>query len=260
MNSSSRCCPSPVVALRAPCMPRKIPTPPTHAPIHRRGTLVAVQPGAGFTAPPPVYIADHDTTPQQVVRNDPTSVLIRTLQNKKAKEEAKRRAAKAAGAGAGQGVGVGEGWRQRRSAGAKRQRSAGACSLGAPSPAADIFAPAVGTSQHTRRQGQATSRRGGGRRPACQAARGRRRRRRGAQRRGGACASCSRLRAAHAAAAHNQGAADDTEGLEPAGAAVEGILGAAAVPACLAAPKPAAPPASLRSLLSPCCHLLPTRS
>lgn len=32
----------------------------------RRGTLVAVQPGAAFTAPPPAYIADHDTAPQQV--------------------------------------------------------------------------------------------------------------------------------------------------------------------------------------------------
>lgn len=69
-----------------------------HAEPCRRGTLVAVQPGAGFTAPPPAYIADHDTAPQQVVRNDPTSVLIRTLQNKKAKEDAKRKQARPAGA------------------------------------------------------------------------------------------------------------------------------------------------------------------
>ena len=77
---------------------------------------MAVQPGAAFTAPPPVYIADHDTAPQQVVRNDPTSVLIRTLQNKKAKEEAKRRAAKAAGARARMRLGTrcGGGRRRRR--------------------------------------------------------------------------------------------------------------------------------------------------
>jgi len=58
---------------------------------------VAVQPGAAFSAPPAVYIADHDTAPQQVVKNDTTSHLIRTLQNKKGKEEAKRKQGKAAG-------------------------------------------------------------------------------------------------------------------------------------------------------------------
>lgn len=56
-----------------------------------RGTLVAVQPGAAFSAPPALYIADHDTAPQQVVKNDTTSHLVRTLQNKKLKEEAKRK-------------------------------------------------------------------------------------------------------------------------------------------------------------------------
>lgn len=40
---------------------------------------------------------------RQVVNNDQTSVLIRTLQNKKAKEEAKRKQSKAAGAVAGEG-------------------------------------------------------------------------------------------------------------------------------------------------------------
>ena len=66
---------------------------------------MAVQPGAAFTAPPTAYVADHDTAPQQVVRNDATSLLIRTLQNKKAKEEAKRKQAKAAGAwGSGAGA------------------------------------------------------------------------------------------------------------------------------------------------------------
>jgi hypothetical protein len=58
---------------------------------------VAVQPGAAFSPPPSVYIADHDTAPQQVVRNDPTNILIRTLQNKRAKEEAKRKQARTAG-------------------------------------------------------------------------------------------------------------------------------------------------------------------
>ncbi|EFN58792.1 hypothetical protein CHLNCDRAFT_140569 [Chlorella variabilis] len=64
-----------------------------------RGTLVAVQPGAAFSSPPTVYIADHDTTPQQVVRNDTTNILIKTLQNKRAKEEAKRKQARAADKG-----------------------------------------------------------------------------------------------------------------------------------------------------------------
>ena len=82
----------------------------------RSGTLVAVQPGAAFSAPPPAYIADHDTAPQQVVRNDPTSVLIRTLQNKKAKEDAKRKQSKAAGAGAG-GDAASSARRQRRQRG-----------------------------------------------------------------------------------------------------------------------------------------------
>lgn len=59
---------------------------------------MAVQPGAAFQVAPTPYIADHDTTPQQVVRMDPTNILIRTLQNKRAKEEAKRKQAKAAGA------------------------------------------------------------------------------------------------------------------------------------------------------------------
>lgn len=68
------------------------------SPIRRRGTLVALQPGAAFCAPPVLYIADHDTTPQQVVKNDTTSHLVRTLQNKKMKEEAKRKQSKAAGA------------------------------------------------------------------------------------------------------------------------------------------------------------------
>ncbi|KAL4457802.1 hypothetical protein ABPG75_012667 [Micractinium tetrahymenae] len=64
-----------------------------------RGTLVAVQPGAAFCAPPVLYIADHDTAPQQVVKNDTTSHLVRTLQNKKMKEEAKRKQSKAADKG-----------------------------------------------------------------------------------------------------------------------------------------------------------------
>eukprot|EP00887_Chlorella_sp_A99_P001386 scaffold8.g1386.t1 len=66
-----------------------------------RGTLVSIQPGAVFSAPPAPYIADHDTAPpvHQVVRSDPTSLLIRTLHTKKAKEEAKRKQAKAADKG-----------------------------------------------------------------------------------------------------------------------------------------------------------------
>lgn len=58
---------------------------------------MAVQPGAAFCAPPVLYIADHDTAPQQVVKNDTTSHLVRTLQNKKLKEEAKRKQSKTAG-------------------------------------------------------------------------------------------------------------------------------------------------------------------
>ncbi|KAL4443058.1 hypothetical protein ABPG77_008549 [Micractinium sp. CCAP 211/92] len=64
-----------------------------------RGTLVAVQPGAAFCAPPVLYIADHDTAPQQVVKNDTTSHLVRTLQNKKMKEEAKRKHSRTADKG-----------------------------------------------------------------------------------------------------------------------------------------------------------------
>lgn len=50
--------------------------------------------------PPAPYIADHDTAPpeHQVVKSDPTSLLIRSLQSKRSKDEAKRRATKAAGA------------------------------------------------------------------------------------------------------------------------------------------------------------------
>jgi hypothetical protein len=58
-----------------------------------RGTLTAIQPGAVFTAAPVGYVADHDTDPpaDQVIKTDPTSILIRGLQGKKAKEEAKKR-------------------------------------------------------------------------------------------------------------------------------------------------------------------------
>lgn len=64
-----------------------------------RGTLVSIQPGAVFSAPPTAYIADHDTAPpeDQVVKSDPTSLLIRALHSKKSKEDAKRKQAKAAG-------------------------------------------------------------------------------------------------------------------------------------------------------------------
>ena len=71
---------------------------------------MAVQPGAAFSSPPTVYIADHDTTPQQVVRNDTTNILIKTLQNKRAKEEAKRKQARAAGAARGGGEPAHGGW------------------------------------------------------------------------------------------------------------------------------------------------------
>ncbi|GAB4820663.1 hypothetical protein N2152v2_007709 [Parachlorella kessleri] len=59
-----------------------------------RGTLTCIQPGAAFTAPPTPYIAAHDTAPpeNQVVRTDPTSILIRALQSRKAKEDAKKKA------------------------------------------------------------------------------------------------------------------------------------------------------------------------
>lgn len=51
------CCPVMLCSINACCHA---------APPRRRGTLVAVQPGAAFTALPPAYIADHDTAPQQV--------------------------------------------------------------------------------------------------------------------------------------------------------------------------------------------------
>ena len=81
------------------------------------------------------------------------------------------------------------------------------------------------SSHGSRRQGQAASGRGGGRRPAHQAGSGGRRRRRGAQRCGGACARSSQLHAAVAAATHDKGAAGDTQGVEPAGAVLEGLGG-----------------------------------
>ncbi|PRW56014.1 SAP domain-containing [Chlorella sorokiniana] len=114
-----------------------------------RGTLVAVQPGAAFTAPPPAYIADHDTAPQQVVKNDQTSVLIRTLQNKKAKEEAKRKQTKAADKGkrpAAAAADDGEGGGRA----SKRPAAAAAGDGAGPSGAAGSSVPDPGQSSFTR--------------------------------------------------------------------------------------------------------------
>lgn len=62
---------------------------------------MTVQPGSLFAAPPVAYVADHDTAPpeDQVIKTDPTSILIRALQNRKAKEEAKKVQSKSKQAG-----------------------------------------------------------------------------------------------------------------------------------------------------------------
>lgn len=62
---------------------------------------MAVQPGSLFAAPPAAYVADHDTAPpeDQVIKTDPTSLLIRALQSRKAKEDARKGTAKGKQAG-----------------------------------------------------------------------------------------------------------------------------------------------------------------
>ena len=62
---------------------------------------MAVQPGSLFAGPPAAYVADHDTAPpaDQVIKTDPTSLLIRALQSRKAKEDARKGAAKVKQAG-----------------------------------------------------------------------------------------------------------------------------------------------------------------
>lgn len=64
----------------------------------RRGLLTSIQPGALFLNQPATLIADYSTAPpaDQIIKTDPTSLLIRTLQTRKAREEAKRRKGKRA--------------------------------------------------------------------------------------------------------------------------------------------------------------------
>ncbi|KAG7669385.1 hypothetical protein Ndes2526B_g05704 [Nannochloris sp. 'desiccata'] len=54
-----------------------------------RGLLTSVQPGSAFVSAPVPYIAAHNTAPppDQVVKTDPTSLLIKSLQSRKAKED-----------------------------------------------------------------------------------------------------------------------------------------------------------------------------
>lgn len=54
-------------------------------------------PGSAFSSTPVTYIADHDTAPPpgQVITTDPASLLLRTLQSRKAREEAKRKPTRA---------------------------------------------------------------------------------------------------------------------------------------------------------------------
>jgi hypothetical protein len=58
-----------------------------------RGWLTSVQPGSAFVSAPVPYIAAHNTAPppNQVVKTDPTSLLIKSLQSRKAKEEAPKK-------------------------------------------------------------------------------------------------------------------------------------------------------------------------
>ena len=59
-----------------------------------RGLLTEIQRGAGFSSAPIPYIADHDTAPpeSQIVKTDPSSLLIRSLQIRKAREEGSKKA------------------------------------------------------------------------------------------------------------------------------------------------------------------------
>lgn len=61
-----------------------------------RGLLTDVQPGAVFSSPPAVYVADHNTAPppDQIIKLDPTGALVRSLQSRKAREGAGKRATK----------------------------------------------------------------------------------------------------------------------------------------------------------------------
>lgn len=60
-----------------------------------RGLLTSLQPGAAFSSAPALYIADHDTAPPegQVIKTDPSSLLIASMQPRKAKDDAKKKAA-----------------------------------------------------------------------------------------------------------------------------------------------------------------------
>eukprot|EP00890_Picochlorum_soloecismus_P006816 jgi/Picsp_1/95/NSC_00095-R1_sap domain-containing protein len=61
-----------------------------------RGLLTGVQAGAVFYSAPASYIAMHDTSPpsSQVVKTDPSSLLIKSLQARKGKKAVAKRDAK----------------------------------------------------------------------------------------------------------------------------------------------------------------------
>jgi hypothetical protein len=55
--------------------------------------LISLQPGAVFSSAPIIYVAHHDTAPppSQIVKTDPTSTLIRSLQSRKPQAESSRK-------------------------------------------------------------------------------------------------------------------------------------------------------------------------
>lgn len=77
----------------------------------RRGLLTSVQPGSAFVSAPALYIADHNTAPpvNQVVKTDPSSLLIKTLQKQVPKEDPKRKGARASDRGKRPAEGPAEG-------------------------------------------------------------------------------------------------------------------------------------------------------
>ena len=62
--------------------------------------LTAVQAGSAFVSAPVPYIADHNTSPplNQVVKTDPSSLLLTSLQSRKSKEDARKVKARKAAA------------------------------------------------------------------------------------------------------------------------------------------------------------------
>lgn len=97
--------------------------------------LTQVQAGAIFTTQPIAFVADYDTSPPegQVIKTDPTSLLIRNLQNRKAKEEAKKKQ-KAAGKRPAEEADAGRQVKRGGATGAPAGEEAAGPSGAAPSP------------------------------------------------------------------------------------------------------------------------------